>query len=124
MKNCVRCAGRFDRVPAARRKLKDGSTFDPNLHCPSCEVVIVNEAAQQRTVRPPSAVELARMNGECLRKEAFEQPHLARSVAKKMRRRHRGASTPVAVYRCRVPIDPTAFPDRAKAHWHIGGQAP
>jgi len=70
---------------------------------------------------PPTSEELARWNRECLRKEAFGEAHLARTVAKRMRRRHKGAHHPVDIYRCRIAIDPTLFPERAQAHWHIGG---
>ena len=122
MKNCARCNGRFDRFPAKPQRLKDGSKLDPNIVCPSCEAELVKEAVTRpQQPPPPSAEELDRWNRECLRKEAFQEAHLARTVAKRMRRRHKGGHHPVDVYRCRVVIDPTLFPERAQAHWHIGG---
>jgi hypothetical protein len=106
---------------AASKKLKDGTLLDPNLYCPSCEVILVNEAAIRGRVRHPSAVDIERWTQECLRKDAFAEAHQARRVAKQMRRRNRGAKFPVNVYRCRIAIDPVMFPDRASPHWHIGG---
>jgi hypothetical protein len=121
MKNCARCNGRFDRIPAKPQRLKDGSRLDPNTVCPSCEAELVKEAVTRSQQRQPTSEELARWNRECLRKEAFQEAHLARTVAKRVRRRHKGGHHPVDVYRCRVVIDPMLFPDRAQVHCHIGG---
>jgi hypothetical protein len=121
MKNCARCEGRFDRIPGATRKLKDGTRLDVNSVCPSCEAALVREAFEFAQQRQPTSEELARWDRECLRKNAFTSAHLARNVAKAMRRRHKGAMYPVDVYRCKVAIDPILFPDRAHEHWHIGG---
>jgi hypothetical protein len=121
MKNCARCSGRFDRIAEPRRRLKDRTWLDPNAVCPGCEAILVKEAVvRAKAPPPPSSADLARWNRECLRKDAFEEAHLARTVAKRMRQRHRGRLYPVSVYRCRIAIDPVLFPDRARPHWHIG----
>lgn len=122
MKHCTRCDGRFDRIPAKVQRLKDGSRLDPNTLCPSCEQLLIREAFERsQQPPPPTSEELARWNRECLRKAAFQEAHLARTVAKRMRQRHRGSHHPVDVYKCRVVIDPTLYPERAQVHWHIGG---
>jgi hypothetical protein len=121
MKLCAVCQGRFDRIPAKVQRLKDGSRLDLNTVCPSCEVVLVKEAAERSLQRQPTSEELARWERECLRKNAFTSAHLARSVAKRMRQRHRGGHYPVDVYKCLVAIDSVLFPERAQLHWHIGG---
>jgi hypothetical protein len=122
MKNCARCQGRFDRIPAKVQRLKDGSRLDLNTVCPSCEVILVKEAAERALQPPPpSSEELAKWERECLRKNAFTSAHLARNVAKRMRQRHKGTHHPVDVYKCQVVIDPVLYPERAQLHWHIGG---
>jgi hypothetical protein len=121
MKTCEGCGGRFDRIPQTVKLLKDGTRFDPNLFCPSCESVVVKEASL--SVAAPkelSDIEFSILSRECLRKDAFASPTQARSVAKRMRKRNHGRG-PVEVYRCRVVIDAKRFPDRAQTHWHIGG---
>lgn len=125
MKNCERCQGRFDRIPAKLVRLKDGTRLDPNTVCPSCEVILVKEAKERpQTVerKVPRAL-LNQWERECLRKDAFTEAHLARAVAKRMRKRHRGDGLPMTIYRCRVAVDPVLFPDRAQVHWHIGGNS-
>ena len=122
LRHCLQCNGRFDRAVAPHTTLKDDTAFDPNLYCPSCEVQIVNQAAIRAAApRKPSAADIERWTVECLRKDAFNAPHEARRVAKRMRRNSRGAKYPVNVYRCRIAIDPVMFPERASPHWHIGG---
>ncbi len=111
--------------------MKDGSQLDLNEVCPSCEAEIVKtgtvpeelrqivpQAPERRTERRASG----QVETECLRKDVFVEEHLARKVAREMRRRHRGSAIPVRIYRCQVVVDPLLYPERAQPHWHIGGR--
>lgn len=124
MKNCVACGTEFLRVTAPLRTLKDNSVIDPNLLCTKCESEYAKESAERaprmNALASHTPSELRLMERECLRKDAFFKIATVMGVAKKQRRVHRG-DNPVSFYRCRVKIDSILHPERAKKHWHLGG---
>ena len=124
LKTCLNCGGQFDRLPASPFRLKDRSRFDPNLYCPSCEAAIVKQVTQSVAHRPAhTPQEIERMENECVRKEAYLEPHHARRVLKRMKRARVYRDGGIDIYRCRVTIDPLLYPERAAPHWHIGGKS-
>jgi hypothetical protein len=132
---CELCGTTFYRMHAELRKLSNGNVIDPNRYCPTCEHRLA-ESARNSISEVRQSYELVasrrreqdeeagrdRMERECLRKEMFLSPSLALRVAARSRKRHQG-SNPNQFYRCRTVIDPVKHPDRARPHWHLGGDS-
>jgi hypothetical protein len=99
-RECAVCHRDFYRIQSKELRLKDGSTIDPNLLCPSCEITIVREAdtrvkrrkdACDRKLTLREQYERQRdrnyMESRCLRKEAYLSYDSAYRVANSMRSR-------------------------------------